>query len=101
MKCRPSGRNCGNACAACPVSSRVMATGSLPVASTLKRGPTAGVNTMVPSRLLRRIVAQLGSRFAQYVVVDGGFATAPFLHTADDVGLKVIARLKSNLPELL
>jgi hypothetical protein len=52
-------------------------------------------------RLLRRIVAQLGSRFAQYVVVDGGFATAPFLHTADDVGLKVIARLKSNLPELL
>jgi Transposase DDE domain len=52
-------------------------------------------------RLLQRIVAQLGSRFAQYVVVDGGFATAPFLHTADEVGLKVIARLKSNLPELL
>lgn len=52
-------------------------------------------------RLLRRIVAQLGSRFAQYVVVDGGFATAPFLHTVDDLGLNVIARLKSNLPELL
>ena len=52
-------------------------------------------------RLLRRIVAELGTRFAQYVVVDGGFATSPFLHTADDLGLKVIARLKSNLPELM
>src|SRR5258708_36831318 len=40
-------------------------------------------------------------RFAQYAVVDGGFATAPFLHAADAVGLKVIARLKLNLPELL
>lgn len=52
-------------------------------------------------RLLRRAVANLGARFADYVVVDGGFATAPFLHTADAVGLKVIARLKDNLPELL
>jgi hypothetical protein len=31
---------------------------------------------------------------------DGGFATAPFLHTADDLGLPVVARLKGNLPEL-
>jgi Transposase DDE domain len=52
-------------------------------------------------RVLRRLVDNLGRRFAQYVVVDGEFATAPFLHTADAVGLKVIARLKLNLPELL
>jgi hypothetical protein len=52
-------------------------------------------------RLLRRAVANLGARFADYVVVDGGFATAPFLHTVDAVGLKVVARLKDNLPELL
>lgn len=52
-------------------------------------------------RLLHRAVANLGARFADYVVVDGEFATAPFLHTVDAVGLKVIARLKENLPELL
>jgi hypothetical protein len=51
-------------------------------------------------RLLRRAVVHLGPRFADYVVVDGGFATAPFLHTADELGLKIIARLKDNLPEL-
>ena len=52
-------------------------------------------------RVLRRVVDNLGRRFAQYAVVDGEFATAPFLHTADAVGMKVIARLKLNLPELL
>lgn len=52
-------------------------------------------------RLLRRAVANLGGRFADYVVVDGEFATAPFLHAADTAGLKVVARLKANLPELL
>lgn len=51
-------------------------------------------------RLLRRAVGQLGRRFADYVVVDGEFATAPFLHTAGDLGLSVVARLKGNLPEL-
>jgi len=51
-------------------------------------------------RLLRRAVGGLGTRFADYVVVDGKFATAPFLHTADEVGLPVVARLKDNLPEL-
>lgn len=51
-------------------------------------------------RALRRVIGQLGPRFADYVVVDAKFATAPFLHTVDDVGLKVVARLKSNLPEL-
>jgi hypothetical protein len=51
-------------------------------------------------RLLRRAVKTLGVRFADYVVVDGKFATAPFLHTAGDMGLKVVARLKENIPEL-
>lgn len=51
-------------------------------------------------RLVRRAVANLGARFADYVVADGKFATAPFLHAADDVGLYVVARLKDNLPEL-
>ena len=52
-------------------------------------------------RLLRRVLGGLGKRFAQYVVVDGKFATAPFLHTAGELGLRVVARLKDNLPELL
>jgi Transposase DDE domain len=52
-------------------------------------------------RLLRRAVERLGVRFAAYVVVDGEFATAPFLHAAGDLGLPVVARLKANLPELL
>jgi hypothetical protein len=51
-------------------------------------------------RLLRRAVGRLGRRFADYVVVDGEFATAPFLHTADELGLYTVARLKGNLPEL-
>jgi len=51
-------------------------------------------------RLLERVIGGLGKRFAQYVVVDSGFATAPFLHTAGDLGLFVVARLKDNLPEL-
>ena len=51
-------------------------------------------------RLLRRAVAHLGARFADYVVVDGEFATAPFLHLAGELGLHVVARLKANLPEL-
>jgi len=51
-------------------------------------------------RLLRRTVGNLGRRFADYVVVDGNFAKAPFLHDAGDLGLFVVARLKNNLPEL-
>ena len=51
-------------------------------------------------RLLRRAVANLGRRFADYVVADGDFASAPFLHDAGDLGLHVVARLKNNLPEL-
>lgn len=52
-------------------------------------------------RLVRRAVEHLGRRFADYIVVDGEFATAPFLHAANDAGLRVVARLKENLPELL
>ncbi len=51
-------------------------------------------------RLLKRVVAQLGPRFADYVVADGEYSTAPFLHAAGDLGLRVVARLKGNLPEL-
>ena len=51
-------------------------------------------------RLLCRAGNGLGTRFADYVVVDGAFATSGFLHTADEVGLPVVARLKGNLPEL-
>jgi hypothetical protein len=51
-------------------------------------------------RLLRRAVGKLGRRFADYVVADGDYATAPFLHDVEDLGLHVVARLKNNLPEL-
>jgi Transposase DDE domain len=51
-------------------------------------------------RLLRRVLSQLGTRFADYLVVDGEYATAPFLHVADQCHLPVVARLKANLPEL-
>jgi hypothetical protein len=51
-------------------------------------------------RLLRRAAEHLGPRFADYVVGDGEYATAPFLHTTEDVGLPVVARLKENLPLL-
>jgi len=51
-------------------------------------------------RLLRRAVKNLGRRFADYVVADGEFASAPFLHDANDLGLRVVVRLKNNLPEL-
>jgi hypothetical protein len=52
-------------------------------------------------RLLDRAVRALGPRFADYVVVDGEYATAPFLHTACALGLHPLARLKNNLPELM
>ena len=51
-------------------------------------------------RLLRRTVKNPGRRFADYVVADGEFAHAPFLHDANDLGLSVVVRLKNNLPEL-
>jgi Transposase DDE domain len=52
-------------------------------------------------RLLRRVIAGLGTRFADYLVVDGAYAGAPFLHAANRLGLGVVVRLKNNLPLLL
>lgn len=52
-------------------------------------------------RLLRRVLPTLGRRFADYLVVDGKFATAPFLQVADEVKIPVVARLKENIPTLL
>jgi Transposase DDE domain len=51
-------------------------------------------------RVLFRAQRQLGPRFADYLVVDGEYATATFLHTARRAGIPVVARLKNNLPEL-
>jgi hypothetical protein len=51
-------------------------------------------------RLLRRVDKALGPRFADYLVVDAEYATSTFLHTARELGIPVIARLKDNLPEL-
>jgi hypothetical protein len=51
-------------------------------------------------RLLPRAVAGLGPRFADFVVADGEYAGAPFLHTVNRLGLHVVVRLKSNLPLL-
>jgi len=51
-------------------------------------------------RLLRRVIGHVGKRLAQYVVADGAYATAPFLHIVGELGLHAIARLKENLPEL-
>jgi hypothetical protein len=51
-------------------------------------------------RLLRRSIPLIGRRFGDYLVVDGEFARAPFLHEAGDLGLYVVARLKNHLPEL-
>jgi hypothetical protein len=49
-------------------------------------------------RLLRRLIPELGARFADYLVVDGAFATAPLLHACDDLtgGARRPAALHSN-----
>ena len=52
-------------------------------------------------RLLERAIGHLGRRFADYVVVDGIYAPAPFLHRVGKLGLRVVARLKDNLPTLM
>ncbi len=62
-------------------------------------GP-GGSEYAAAQRLLQRAVEHLGPRFADYVVGDGEYATAPFLHAAGALGLSVVARLKENLPLL-
>ena len=52
-------------------------------------------------RLFERALGALGRRFADYVVVDGLYAQAPFLHRVNAHGLRVVARLKDNLPTLM
>lgn len=51
-------------------------------------------------RVLERGVTALGPRFAQYVLGDSLYATAPFLHAAGDLGLHAVVRLKANVPTL-
>jgi hypothetical protein len=52
-------------------------------------------------RLLMRAMGSLGTRFADYLVGDGAYAGAPFLHAANRLRLRVVVRLKENLPLLL
>jgi hypothetical protein len=52
-------------------------------------------------RRLRRVLPALGRRFADYPVVDGTFATEPFLQVSDEMEIPVVARLKENIPTLL
>jgi hypothetical protein len=51
-------------------------------------------------RLLVRVLKGLGKRFADYVVVDALYAGAPFIELVGRCTLRVIARLKDNLPLL-
>jgi hypothetical protein len=60
-----------------------------------------GENEIAASqRALGRVVAQLGRRFADYVVADGYYAGAPFLRQLTAWGLPAVVRLKDNLPAL-
>jgi hypothetical protein len=51
-------------------------------------------------RVLQRGIAALGGRFADYVVADGKFASARFLHAIGALGLHAVVRLKQNVPNL-
>jgi len=51
-------------------------------------------------RVLKRGVAALGGRYADYVVADGKFANARFLHAVGALGLHAVVRLKENVPTL-
>jgi hypothetical protein len=51
-------------------------------------------------RLLVRGVESLGVRYANYVVADAKYATAPFLNEARRLALEAVVRLKANLPDL-
>lgn len=62
-------------------------------------GPGEG-ESAAGQRLVQRVVAAVGRRFADYVVADAQFAKAPFLHAMGDVGLRTVVRLKEHHPEL-
>jgi len=51
-------------------------------------------------RCLARVVGEIGRRCADYVVADGAYATAPFLHAVGALGLHAVVRLKDNVPSL-
>jgi hypothetical protein len=51
-------------------------------------------------RLLKRCVAAVGHRFADYVVGDAKYGAAPFLNEVTRLGLHAVVRLKDNLPDL-
>jgi hypothetical protein len=50
--------------------------------------------------LLTRAIVALGRRFADYLVADAEYASAPFLRVVSEMGLKCVIRLKDNLPNL-
>ena len=78
----------------------VVGTGGLTLPVDVEPYGTGDSEYAAAQRLLRRTVDHLGARFADYVVGDGEYATAPFLHTSGEFTLPVVARLKENLPSL-
>jgi hypothetical protein len=62
-------------------------------------GPGEGELT-ASKRLLERAMVLLGSRFADYVVVDGLYAGTPFIELAESLGLSVVVALNDNIAEL-
>ncbi len=93
----PAGQTCGYHHRLMALS--VVGTGlSLPL-DVEPYGPEEGEVTAA-HRLLQRAVGHLARRFADYVVGDSEYAGAPFLHAAGDLGLRVVIRVKANLPTL-
>ena len=94
--CRPQGGMYAHSL--CAIS--VVGPGSLVLPFDAEHyGPGEGELT-AGKRLLERAVDLLGRRFASYVVADGLYAAAPFIHGAEGLGLAVVIALKDNLPEL-
>jgi hypothetical protein len=94
--CRPAGgMHTHSLCAISVVGPGVL---NLPFGAEYYR-PGEGEFT-VGKRLLKWAVDLLGRRFASYVVVDGFYAAAPFIHWAQGLGLAVVIALKDNLPDL-
>ena len=101
--CHPSYDAKGNVSTCChkAVMLSVVATGTklvLPFDAQLYRADEGELSAA--KTLLMRGHAAVGPRFADYVVVDGLYAGAPYIHLAGELGLPVVIRLKQNLPEL-